>query len=105
METEDEVIIVHKPYVLYALAGAIVLWVVAGIVPEDSPIKGIAGFVWLLVLVLIVWRFINMRQYRNEMSEAMTKGAVEMSGSIFSPARPLTVRISKALLSAYGPKK
>ena len=95
-ETEEEIVIVHKPYFIYAFFAAIVLWVLAGIVPS---IASLSGFVWLVLIVLIVWRFVAMRQYRKEVAEAMKNGTVAMSGSMLNPTRPLTVRISKALLN------
>lgn len=100
-ETENEITFVHRPYFVYVWIGAIAIWGAAQFVPEDSSLRSAAGFAWLIIIALVMCRFIGMRQYRAELSEAMKRGAVATTGSIFNRAQPLTVRIPKSLLRKY----
>lgn len=96
-ETDKEIVVIYKPYFLYFLAVALVFWGVADQLPQNDAMKTLASFFWFTAIAVVVWRYISMREVWGEMREAMTKGAVVMSGSKFNPANPLTVRIPKSL--------
>lgn len=95
-ETDDEIVVVHKPYFMYFFIAVMAVVLVTTNMPEN-PMASIASIVLLFILggVLVV-RFFSMRGCNKEVIQAMKQGKVEMSGSKLSPSQPLTFRIKKA---------
>jgi len=97
-ETDKEIVVVNKPYFLYLIFLALILWVAADQFPEHTAVKSMAGLAWFLAIVVMLLRYLSMRKVWREMREAMQIGEVTMSGSKFNPSNPLVVRISKELI-------
>ena len=98
-ETEDEVIVTHKPYFLYVLLGALLLAAISNNFEFSETAKSVVGLVWLFAIVIFICRFISIRGVQKEMLGAMKSGGVSISGSRFNPKDPMIVRIPKILLS------
>ncbi|TMN86844.1 hypothetical protein CWB72_17815 [Pseudoalteromonas phenolica] len=96
-ETEDNVILVFKPYYLYMLFGALALEVIKNQFLSLG-LQSISGVIWFFVFTLIVVRFISMRKINSELSKAMKVGDISLSGSKFNPKNPLTATIPKSLI-------
>lgn len=95
-ETENEIVVVYKPYFLYVFFLAFLVSALANQLPDSATFKSVAGLIWLSALALFFFRFVAMRKTWGEMREAMRTGAVSVSGSKLSPSNPLTYRIPKA---------
>jgi len=94
-ETDKEIVVVNKPYFLYLIFIALILWVAADQFPTHTVVKSMAGFAWFLAIVVVLLRYLSMRKVWREMREAMQIGEIAMSGSKLNPSNPLVVRIKK----------
>lgn len=98
-ETEDEIVVTHKPYFLYVLLGALLLAVISNNFGFSETAKSLVGLVWFFTIVMFIWRFISIRGIQKEMTTAMKSGGITISGSRFNFKDPMIVRIPKILLS------
>lgn len=95
IETTDEILVVHKPYFMYLLAGALLFAFAANEWGDSEILQASSSFIWLFAIITFVWRFISMRAVRKEMMAAMKDNKITFSGSKFNPANPMVVRIAK----------
>lgn len=94
-EYEREVVITYTPYFTWLFALAIPVWAFAGTQADTSLARLAASLLWVVVLVVLLWRAFAMRTVWREIRTAMRKGGVVMQGSKFNPRNPLTFSIPK----------
>jgi hypothetical protein len=95
-EIGDHIIITHKPYVLYAFLGILVISSIPTFFPALGLGEQLSSIAIYVALGLLVVRFLVLWNVRKETKQAMSSGSVSVSGSGFIFSNPITVRISKS---------
>lgn len=94
-ETDRDIVITYKPYFTYLFLLAIPVWAWAGTQPEESVARGVAGLLWMAVLVVLLWRAFVMRKVWSETRQAMRRGGVTLKGTKLNPRNPFTITIAR----------
>ena len=95
-ETESQVVITISPWWLYLSLGLVAVMVLPRIGQDSEAPAGIASIFALCALMIVsIWRLLSMSRVRGEIFRAMKAGSVQMSGSRFNPASPMTITIEK----------
>lgn len=95
LENDREIVITYKPWFTWLFVLALPVWAYAGMQPDASPARAVAGAMWMVVLLVLLWRVLAMRGVWREIRDAMRKGGVTMKGTKFNPRDPLTFSIAK----------
>lgn len=104
-ETASHVVITISPWWLYVSLGLLAVILLPRIGQDAQAPAGIASTLALGALLIVsLWRLLSMRGVRGEMFRAMKEGSVEMSGSRFNPASPMTIKIKKKDANLPEPK-
>ena len=95
-ETESQVVITISPWWLYLSLGLVAVMVLPRIGQDSEAPAGIASILALCALMIVsIWRLLSMSRVRGEIFRAMKAGSVQMTGSRFNPASPMTITIEK----------
>jgi len=94
-ETDEQIIIVFRPYSMYVLL--VVLLVLMGVtfVPALADYEYLGNVLIPIAAVVVMARIVMMHSVNKEVQEAIRSDNVKISGSKLSANNPLTFEISK----------
>ena len=94
-ETENEIIIVQKPYFYYLVFGAYISYFAESKLTDYDILAVISGFLWFAFVLFMLINLKSIFVNRREISRHMKSGQVVISGSRLSIKKPVTYTIPK----------
>jgi multisubunit Na+/H+ antiporter MnhE subunit len=94
-ETDEEIIIVQKPYFYYLFSAAIVCAIASNFFVEVQILQTVAVVLWIGLMVYMAINFKMITKTRMEVASAIKQGNIFVKGSKFSATNPFTYRIVK----------
>lgn len=94
-ETENEIVIVQQPYMLYLILSVLASGWVSSTNQDVEWLVFASGAVWLSMILFVVWNVKTIFKTNKEIARAMKRGDVSISGSRLSFKKPMTFKIPK----------
>lgn len=94
-ETNDQVVVVFKPYSMYLLLFVLVALMALTFIPALTTYIALGNLLMVVAAIVVLMRIVSMFKINQEIRKAMSEDRVSISGGKFSAKNPLTFVIKK----------
>ncbi|MFC4701107.1 hypothetical protein ACFO4O_13115 [Glaciecola siphonariae] len=94
-ETDNEIVVVFRPYSMYVLLFVLLLLMAVTFVPSLEAYAYIANVLMPIAALVVIVRIVFMHKVNSEVRQAMRDDKVTISGGKLSASKPLTFVIAK----------
>jgi hypothetical protein len=96
VETDEQIVVVFKPYSMYVLLVVLLLLMAVTFIPALASYEAVANFLLPVAAIVVIARIIFMHKINKEVQQAIRSDKVTISGGKLSTNNPLTFVIIKS---------